>query len=181
MGTVQASAERVEGAPRVIQRYLAVRLLAAEDSPDGLVGVDLQLLDALAWVAGDEGDGLASLLSLDLVHVLDLPLREEARLRARCFVHIDVRQVELSRLHAGHVGGRIDAIAVLNALKVRYIRVFDGVSLVHRRLDAVPGALARLLQGPTFLLQLRRALGPDGAWVHGDALAVATVLPRVLA
>ena len=78
MGTVQASAERVEGAPRVIQRYLAVRLLAAEDSPDGLVGVDLQLLDALAWVAGDEGDRLASLLSLDLVHVLDLPLREEA-------------------------------------------------------------------------------------------------------
>ena len=181
MGTVQAGAERVQGASRLIQRYLTIRLLATEDPTDGLVGVDLQLLDALAWVAGDKGDRLASLLSLDLVHVLDLPLRKEARLRTRRFVHIDVRKVELSRLHASHVGGRVDGITVLNALKVRYVCVFDGVSLVHRRLDAVPGALARLLQGPTLLLQLRRALRPDRAGVHGDALAVATVLPRVLA
>lgn len=39
----------------------------------------------------------ANLLRLDLVHVLNLPLRQEALLRRR-LVHLNVRQVELSGL-----------------------------------------------------------------------------------
>lgn len=63
-------------------------------------------------------------------------------------------------------------------MEVRNVRGLDCVAFVHSRLDAVPRALPRLRQR-TLLLgdELGRALRR----MHGDPLAVAAVLPRVLA
>ena len=78
-------------------------------------------------------------LSLDLVHMLNLPLRQEA-LRLRHLVHLYIRKIQLPGLR-----NRVIHI-VLHALKAGDIRSLDCVALVHGRLDAVTRTLARLLQ-----------------------------------
>ena len=87
-------------------------------------------------------------LSLDLVHVLYLPLRQEALLRRR-LVHLYVRKVQLPRIQ---VLRRIDQL-ILHALEAGDIRRLDRVTLMHCRLDAVARALALSL-----LLRIRSLL-----------------------